>query len=126
MHDDRNAAGFAVLDNKGRLALPKVVRSALHVQGGSTVAYIVAGDTLLIVPQDSHLAALMERASSSIAAAGLTAQDYLDEVPGIRDELLQENYDAAFVARLRGEYARVRQDTTAPDTADMSPATDAG
>lgn len=114
-------AGFAVLDNKGRLALPKVVRSALHVEGGSTVAYVVAGDTLLVVPQDAHLALLMERASRAVAAAGLTAQDYIDEVPAVREELLHESYSADFIAQLRAEHARVRQ-PPASDTDTPRPA----
>ena len=109
MKEERATAGFAVLDNKGRLALPKVVRSALHVEGGSTVAYVVAGDTLLVVPQDAQLAALMERASRSVAAAGLTAQDYIDELPAVREELLLENYTADFISQLRATHARVWQ-----------------
>ena len=104
-------AGFAVLDNKGRLTLPRAVRSALDVGRGSTVAYVVAGNTLLVVPQDPHLAALMERASSAVASAGLTAEDYLAELPAIREELLLENYDTAMVARLRDDHARARHDT---------------
>lgn len=123
MSKERGTAGFAVLDNKGRLALPKGVRSALHVQAGSTVAYIVAGNSLLVVPQDAQLAALMERASHSVAAAGLTAQDYIDELPAVRDELLQARYRAEFVAQLRADHARVWQ----PSAADIDnpPATEA-
>jgi len=88
--DERGMAGFAVLDNKGRLTLPRAVRSALDVEGGSTVAYVVAGNTLLVVPQDAQLAALMERASSAVTSAGLTAKDYLAELPAIREEAAAE------------------------------------
>ncbi|GEM_PF-4425696 len=37
---ERRTAGFAVLDNKGRLALPKDIRGALGVHAGSTMAYV--------------------------------------------------------------------------------------
>ena len=103
MSGERGMAGFAVLDNKGRLTLPRAVRSALDVEGGSTVAYVVAGNTLLVVPQDAQLAALMERASSAVTSAGLTAEDYLAELPAIREELFLENYDTGMVARLRDD-----------------------
>lgn len=109
MSEERGTAGFAVLDNKGRLALPKVVRSALHVEAGATVAYIVAGNALWVIPQDAQLATLMERASRTAAAAGLTAQDYIDELPAIREELLQESYSADFIAQLRADHAAVSQ-----------------
>lgn len=112
MNEERGTAGFAVLDNKGRLTLPRVVRSALAVESGSTVAYIVAGNTLLVVPQDAHLAGLMERASSAVASAGLTAEDYLDALPAIREDLLLEHYDTRMLSLLRDEHARVRQGTT--------------
>ncbi len=39
----------------------------------------------------------MERASESVAVAGLTVQDYLDELPSARDELVREEYGDAFV-----------------------------
>jgi bifunctional DNA-binding transcriptional regulator/antitoxin component of YhaV-PrlF toxin-antitoxin module len=121
MNEERATAGFAVLDRKGRLALPKAVRSALQVDGGSTVAYVVAGDTLLVVPQDAQLAALMERASRAVAAVGMTAQDYIDELPAVREELLQETYSADFIAQLRADHARVRQ-PPASDDDDLRPA----
>jgi bifunctional DNA-binding transcriptional regulator/antitoxin component of YhaV-PrlF toxin-antitoxin module len=115
MNEEKATAGFAVLDNKGRLSLPKVVRSALHVEGGSTVAYVVAGDALLVVPQDAQLAALMERASRAVAAVGLTAQDYINEVPAVREELLRERYSAAFIAQLRADHAKARQPPASDD-----------
>lgn len=115
MNEQRATAGFAVLDRKGRLALPKGVRSALQVEGGSTVAYVVAGDTLLVVPQDAQLAALMERASRAVAAVGLTAQDYIDEVPAVREELLQERYSADFIVQLRADHAKARQSRASDD-----------
>jgi len=113
MSEERGTAGFAVLDNKGRLTLPKVVRSALHFEAGSTVAYVVAGNSLLVVPQDAQLAALMEKASHSVAAAGLTAQDFIDELPAVREELLRERYSADFVAQVRADHARARQASAA-------------
>lgn len=120
MRDEKATAGFAVLDHKGRLALPKAVRSALRVEGGSTVAYVVAGDSLMIVPQDAQLATLMERASRAVAAVGLTAQDYIDEVPTVREELLQERYSADFVAHLRADHARARQSRASADDGQRS------
>ena len=106
MSDQRETAGFAVLDNKGRLALPKAVRSALNVAAGSAVAYVVAGDTLLVVPQDRHLADLMERASNAVAGSGLTAQDYIGELPAVRDGLLRAHYTDEFIGELREAHSR--------------------
>ena len=115
MSDERGAAGFAVLDNKGRLALPKAVRSALKVEAGSSVAYVVAGDTLLVVPQDRHLADLMGRASRAVADAGSTAEDYIGELPAVRDELLRAHYADDFIAELQEGHSQAARVEAQPE-----------
>ena len=76
--------GFAVLDSKGRLSLSKPVRQALGMHPGSTLAYVVVNGGLLLIPQDEHLAALLDHAAGVLEGAGLTAQDLLDELPAAR------------------------------------------
>lgn len=94
------AGGFATVDEKGRISLPKPVRGALGVEAGSAVAYIVLDGVLMVVPQDAHLAALMERAAQALAAAGLTAQDLLGELPAARAEVVTEAYGAEFLREM--------------------------
>ncbi len=92
--------GFAVLDNKGRLSLSKPVRRALGMRPGSSVAYVLIDQTLLVIPQDEHLARLMDDAAAVLQEAGLTPQDFLDELPAVRAEVVEELYGAEFMAEL--------------------------
>jgi hypothetical protein len=40
---------------------------------------------ILLIPQDEQPAALMERASAALEAAGITAADFLANLPAARD-----------------------------------------
>jgi AbrB family looped-hinge helix DNA binding protein len=94
------AGGFGTVDEKGRISLPKSVRGALGIESGSAVAYIVLDGVLMVVPQDEHLAALMERAAQALAAAGVTAGDLLEELPAARAEVVTEAYGAEFLREM--------------------------
>ncbi len=98
--------GFAVLDSKGRLSLSKPVRQALGMRPGSTLAYVVVNDGLLLIPQDEHLAALLDHAAGVLEGAGLTAQDLLDEIPAARAAVVEELYGAEFMGELARQQAR--------------------
>jgi AbrB family looped-hinge helix DNA binding protein len=94
-------AGFSTLDEKGRVSLPKAVRTALGVQPGSALAYVVLDHSVLFIPQDAHLVHLQQQAADALAAAGLTVQDLLDRVPQARDKVMREAYGPDFPARLK-------------------------
>ncbi|HST86837.1 MAG TPA: AbrB/MazE/SpoVT family DNA-binding domain-containing protein [Ktedonobacterales bacterium] len=98
--DGQLMGGFGIIDEKGRLSLSKPVRNALGVQAGSSVAFIVLDHALLLIPQDAHLAALMERGAAALSAAGLTVQDVLDELPAARAEVMREAYSTEFLEEL--------------------------
>ena len=53
-----SALQFGIIDQKGRVAIPKEARNALGVKPGSHVAYVVLDGALMIVPEDEHLAEL--------------------------------------------------------------------
>ena len=94
-------AGFSTLDEKGRVSLPKAVRTVLGVQPGSALAYVVLDHSVLFIPQDAHLVHLQQQAAEALAAAGLTVQDLLDRLPQARDEVMREAYGPDFLARLK-------------------------
>ena len=100
--------GFGTVDEKGRISLSKPVRGALGVEAGSSVAYLILDGALLIVPQDEHLAAMMQRAQQALAAIGMTAQDLLDELPAARAEVAAEAYGAEFLRELERQQAELR------------------
>lgn len=111
--EEAPAGGFGTVDEKGRVSLPKSVRGALGVQPGSSVAYVVLDHALLLVPQDDHLAAMMQRAAEALATAGITAQDLLDDLPQARAEVVAEAYSAEFLRELERLHAAQRAETTA-------------
>lgn len=99
------AGGFAVLDNKGRLPLPQEVREALGLHAGSAVACILLNGMVLLLPQDREMVELMEHAVQALEEAGITAQDFLDNLPKAREEVMIEAYGEEFVRELERRYA---------------------
>jgi AbrB family looped-hinge helix DNA binding protein len=104
---EAGVVGFGVLDSKGRISLPKPVRDALGVHPGSSVAYILVDQTLMLIPQDEHLARLWESAAAVLEKTGLTAQDFLDELPAVRDQIMRETYGDEFMEELAREHAAI-------------------
>lgn len=107
-------AGFAVLDDKGRISLPKPLRGALGLHAGSAIAYIRLSDMILLIPQDEQLAALMDHASAALEAAGITAEHFLANLPAARDEVVSETYGDAFMRELERRYGPTRDAEAAP------------
>ena len=109
-----STAGFAVLDDKGRISLPKPLRGALGLHAGSTVAYIRLNDMVLLIPQDEQLTALMDRAAAALEAAGITVEDFLANLPAARDDVVNEAYGAGFMQDLERRYGPKRDGEPAP------------
>jgi AbrB family looped-hinge helix DNA binding protein len=101
-------SGFGVIDGRGRLTLPKAVRQALRLQPGSSVAFIAIDDHLLVIPQDSHLAQLMDRAAAALARLGLTSDDLLADLPAAGEEAMRRAYGDELVDDLKEVHARTR------------------
>jgi bifunctional DNA-binding transcriptional regulator/antitoxin component of YhaV-PrlF toxin-antitoxin module len=102
---EEDLAGFATLDDRGRIALSKAARQALHLRAGSSLAYTVVEGAILLIPQDEHLAHLTEHASQILQNAGLTVDDLLGELPAVREEILREEYGDDFVEALARAHA---------------------
>lgn len=92
------------MDEKGRILLPKPVRRELGVHAGSSVACVLLDHTLLLIPQDEHLAALSKHASDALAAAGLTVDDLLAELPAARESVMREMYSPEFIRELEQQW----------------------
>ncbi len=109
-HEDQGngLAGFATLDDRGRLALSKAARQALDLHPGSPVAYVVVDGAIMLIPQDKHLARLSEHAARVLADAGLTVQDLIDELPAPREQIMREEYGDELVDALERERAALR------------------
>ena len=106
-HDD-GLAGFATVDDRGRVALSKAARQALNLRAGSSLAYVVVDGTIVLIPQDEHLARVSEQAAQMLENAGLTVEDLLAELPAVREEILREDYGDEFVDELARRHAAVR------------------
>jgi bifunctional DNA-binding transcriptional regulator/antitoxin component of YhaV-PrlF toxin-antitoxin module len=93
--------GFARLDKKGRMSIAKPIRDAFNLSAGATVAWVKVGGGLMIIPQDEHLARVMEDAASALERAGITVEDLLAGLDEARDEVVTEQYGAAFMDELK-------------------------
>lgn len=101
-------AGFAILDDRGRVALSKAARQALNLHAGSALAYAVVDGTILLIPQDRHLAETAAHAASILERAGLTVDELLAELPAVWDEVLRDSYGDAFVDEWERRHAASR------------------
>lgn len=61
---------------------------------------------------DAELTALMNRAARALEAAGITAQDLIDELPAVQEELLRQDLGDAFVDELYRLHAAHAGDAT--------------
>lgn len=104
--NEETIAGFAVLDGKGRLLVAKVLREALGLKPGSSVAYVLIDGILMIIPQDEQLARMTARAAATLARAGLSTQDLLDDIPAARAEVVRELYGDEFADELARAHAQ--------------------
>ncbi|HUY76710.1 MAG TPA: AbrB/MazE/SpoVT family DNA-binding domain-containing protein [Ktedonobacterales bacterium] len=113
-------AGFSVIDEKGRVTLPKSVRAALGVHTGSSLAYVVVGKNVLFIPQDERLAELQQQAIQALAEAGLSVDDLLAHLPQAREAVMRESHRPEFLAQLKQmrESAMTGQTETAETTQD--------
>lgn len=98
-------AGFAHLDDKGRLPIARSVRDSFGLRPGSTVAWVKLGHGFMVIPQDEHLAQVMEEAA---VAAVLARPDWVlsTNTEHWNQELarrtgLRVAHPAAFLAGLR-------------------------
>ncbi|HEY8286138.1 MAG TPA: hypothetical protein VIJ28_17275 [Chloroflexota bacterium] len=59
---------------------------------------------------DAELTALMNSAARALEEAGLTAQDLIDELPAIQEEMLRQDLGDAFVNELRRMHAALHHE----------------
>ncbi len=96
-----DTVGFTRIDDKGRFSLSKSMRTALGLGEGSTMAYVKVGEAIMLIPQDKHLADLMEAATQTLERAGISVQDMLDDLPEARAAVVEEHYGRAFLDELK-------------------------
>lgn len=101
--------GVSIIDEKGRISLPKRLRQLLGAEPGSSIAYIALDHALLLIPQDDHLTRLQQRAYDALARGGLTAQDLLDDIPRARAAVATEVYGDEFLRDLERRYGSASQ-----------------
>ncbi len=93
-------AGYAQVDDKGRVSLAKPIRQALGLSAGSTVAYVKMGEAVILIPQDAHLTHLMGAAMRALENARISVDDLMEALPRAREESVVEHYDAEFMDKL--------------------------
>jgi bifunctional DNA-binding transcriptional regulator/antitoxin component of YhaV-PrlF toxin-antitoxin module len=119
---DGNAVGFAVVDEKCRISVPREVRQTLDIGPGSRLAYATIDGMFVLISQDKHLALLVRQATKALANAGLTAQDIIEELPAVREEMMREAYGEEVVAELARLHAALRAEEGEQDAAGSPPA----
>jgi bifunctional DNA-binding transcriptional regulator/antitoxin component of YhaV-PrlF toxin-antitoxin module len=105
------SVGYTRVDERGRVSLGKPVREALGLRTGTTMAYVKVGEAVLLVPQDEHLARVMEAALRAFENAHLSVDEMLAELPDVRDEIVTAHYGTDFLESLEKVSQRKPGDT---------------
>ena len=102
-----DVGGFAEIDAEGRLKLPEQLRDALSLHAGSVVACFLVNGGIMLLPADRDLVELMEQGPRMLEDAGITTQDFLDNLPKVREEVMIETYGEDFVRELDRRYGHL-------------------
>jgi AbrB family looped-hinge helix DNA binding protein len=80
------------IGEKGQLTVPKQFRQDLGLETGAPFAVLRLGDGLILLPEQQRFVRLCQALSSSLTAAGLTSNDLLATLPGIRNSVYGHHY----------------------------------
>ena len=80
------------IGEKGQLTVPKQFRQDLGLETGAPFAVLRLGDGLILLPEQQRFVRLCQALSSSLTAAGLTSDDLLATLPGIRNSVYARHY----------------------------------
>ena len=80
------------IGEKGQLTVPKQFREELGLEAGAPFAVLRLGDGLILLPEQRRFDALCERISSTLTAAGVTADDFLATLPQTRERVFARRY----------------------------------
>lgn len=83
------------IGEKGQLTVPKQFREDLGLEMGAPFAVLRLGDGLILLPEQRRFDALCERISSTLSAAGMSADDVLATLPETRKKIYERRYGAA-------------------------------
>ncbi len=93
--------GSAVVDERGRLSVPKPIRNKLGLSGRVTL--VALGNCLLLVPQQQEFEAKASRIRSAVLRDGETVEDILAQLPAAGRESFIAKYGEELTAELERE-----------------------
>ena len=83
------------IGEKGQLTVPKQFREDLGLETGAPFAVLRLGDGLILLPEQRRFDQLCERISTTLAAAGVTADAALATLPEARQRVYERHYGAS-------------------------------
>lgn len=76
----------------GENTLPKEFITEHNLKQGNSIICLNIGNNLLLFPQMKELTAIYDSAQSVLVRNNLSENDFLDSLPGIRQEIFEELY----------------------------------
>ena len=80
------------IGEKGQLTVPKQFREDLGLGTGAPVAVLRMGDGLILLPEQKRFKELCDQVSSTLAAAGVTPDEFLATLPVARERVYARRY----------------------------------
>jgi len=94
------------IGEKGQLTVPKHFREELGLGTGAPFAVLRLGDGLILLPEQQRFEHLCQKVSTSLTAAGLTAEDLLATLPAARDRVFARRYNTQPIGGVSRRYPR--------------------
>jgi AbrB family looped-hinge helix DNA binding protein len=82
----------AAIKTRGQLTIPKKIRDTRQFEEGQIVSLIPFGDSIIVTPKRLELDEARREIRKIMKAAGLSAEDLLEELREERENLFQETY----------------------------------
>ncbi len=82
----------AEIKSRGQLTIPKKIRETSHLEEGSVVSILPAGDALIITPKRLELDEARRQMRRLLKASGLTVEELVEGLKEEREALFKETY----------------------------------
>ena len=81
--------------SRGQVTIPRKLRETLSIKDGDTLTLVQMGDAMFLMPKQPRTYELSNQIADMMDEKGVTLADLLEDLPKIREEILQERKRAA-------------------------------
>ncbi len=81
--------------SRGQVTIPRKLRDTLSIEDGDMLTFMQVGKGVFLMPKPPRVYELAKEISEIMEQEGVTLADLLEDLPKIREEILQERKRAS-------------------------------